>query len=161
MNTTEIKSGTFEAAKVLTDELRQVEREMLGVETRLKSLREKHAKIRSSLEPLSGLLNENQLAEIGYRSIADSSKARVLDARMTDGTRRVIEKLRSQLDKIWKVEELQNFIEDSGLEVSDRYASNTLRKLHNQGLLIKVGRGLYRANDQLLAIEGLEESDYE
>ena len=94
---------------------------------------------------------------IGACAIAARLTSAPINAsRVSAAAKHLIEKLKSDVERTWKVEEIQKHLSNSGANVTNRYASNTLRKLYEKGHLVKVKRGLYRVNDSLLAIEGLE-----
>ena len=118
----------------------------------LKFRRQRHLQAYQALaETLDGVeLHRLDRSPLSYTS------APINASRVSAAAKHLIEKLKSDVERTWKVEEIQKHLSNSGANVSNRYASNTLRKLYEKGHLVKVKRGLYRVNDSLLAIEGLE-----
>lgn len=150
---------TYEAVSALAKELDSLGHEIRRHEERLADLRKRQQVISQSLQALLPMLSAEKLEE--FRSLQASSHLDVRRLRTTEASRFLVDKLKSDASRTWRVEELQNFLSASGQDVSEKYASNTLRKLHAQGLLTRVGRGLYRVNDTLLSLEGFTHDDME
>ena len=136
-----------EPTKAIRRQLAAVETSIAAAEKSLSELRDQRFRLAKSLEVLTG----------GKATSPAKDKL----GRLSSHGIEILRALRQDANKIWKVEELQQLLDDRGAEVSDKYASNTLAKLYDRGLLIRVGRGKYRAGDQLLSIEGLMEVDHE
>lgn len=158
MKTAATQSPTAAASAELLERMDRLRAEMDELERQLSEKRRQHTALRSAVETLLVATPE---AERGGLRLEALNPEKVLLRRISKEAREIIEKLKSDAQKVWRVEEIQKYAENKNMQVSDRYASNLLGKLHEQGLLTKVSRGLYRANDTLLAIEGLEGSDYE
>ncbi|AUH65134.1 hypothetical protein [Paracoccus zhejiangensis] len=142
-----------------------VERELAGVmkeisieEQKLNALVSRRDSLRAALRSLIDALPSTERK----RQLIEAADYEGRDPiAVSETARKLIEFIRSDIERVWQVGDLQQRLEKHGERISDRYASNTLRKLRDRGLISRVGRGKYRANNTILAIEGLDEDDLE
>jgi hypothetical protein len=154
------ESHTFRAARALLEELTSISDQLRATEEQVAALREKRARVMQAFEASRMALSDGERRKLDEECQTFPTLKPNL-TRMTAPARALIDRLKSDLGKTWRVEELQGYLSARGEEVSDKYASNTLRKLYEQGLLIRLGRGKYRAKDAILSIEGLDDMDME
>jgi hypothetical protein len=154
------ESHTFRAARALLEELSALSDQLRTAEEQVAALREKRARVTQAFEAIRIALSDGERTKLDQESFSLPTPRPNL-TRISAPARALIDRLRTDLGKTWRVEELQVYLAARGEEVSDKYASNTLRKLYEQGLLIRIGRGKYRAKDTILSIEGLDDMDTE
>ncbi len=156
----EHESHTFRAARALLQELRVLSEQLRSIEEQVVALKDRRARVTQALEASRLALSDAERKKLDDECESLPSQRPTL-TRISAPARALIDRLRSDLDKTWRVEELQCYLTSRGQDVSDKYASNTLRKLYEQGLLVRIGRGKYRAKDTILSIEGLDDMDIE
>lgn len=73
----------------------------------------------------------------------------------------ILLKMQSVPGGTFKVKEIQRFLEEIGFDLSPRYAANTLKRLHERGDLVRIGRGMYRLGNLHVHYPGLSQEDFE
>jgi hypothetical protein len=160
MNLVAEESHTLRAARALLEEVAEIAGEIRRAEELIAGLKERRHRVSQALEASRMALGDIERAALDRDNrFASISKPNL--GRISSPARSLIDRLKTDLQKTWRVEELQEYLTEKGEEVSDKYASNTLRKLYEQGLLVRVGRGQYRANNVILKIEGMDNMDLE
>lgn len=148
-----------DAARLLFEEALSLDTQIKKLEGELIALKEQRVRILQSLRPVRLALSENLAAEVGKLLEADPELLNDLPLR-SERVRLLLTRILSDPMKAWSAEEAQSELKKSGENVTEKYTANTLRRLFEEGFLVRVSRGLYRASDQLVAIEGLVGDDY-
>lgn len=146
------------AAEALLKQIRAIDGELAEVDQRRRELDRSRAGLANSLRALMASASERELDGLDLEDIADYPRKASL--RLSESGRNLIDLLKADIGNIVRVEDLQRRLEESGEHVSQKYASNTLRKLYENGLIQRVGRGRYKVEERILSIPGLDPEDY-
>jgi hypothetical protein len=161
MMTQDLKeSNTLTAAHALRAEYERLSTDAADLEVKLAAVQALKAKTLRSYNAVVDLLSPDELDRIGRVEVKPIITSPGLH-RAAPAASALLERIKSNVQKTWRVEELQEFLANKGEQVSEKYASNTLKKLFDQGLIQRLGRGKYRANNTILGVTGLDEEDYQ
>ena len=153
------ESNTLIAAHALRAEYERLSTDEADLEAKLSAVRNQKAKTLQSYNAVVDLLSLDERGRIASVEVKPPVSNSGLH-RAAPAASALLERMKSDAKKTWRVEELQEFLANKGEQVSEKYASNTLKKLYDQGLIERLGRGKYRAHNTILGVSGLDEEDY-
>lgn len=134
--------------------------EVRRLEEQLATARQRQRRIREAVDSLAAVNDVSEETQRRMDEIIGSPKPDAIE-QSSEPVQALLNKLMTSPETYWKVEEIQRFLDDGGYGVSSKYASNTMRKLQERGLLRRVGRGIYQVNDQRISMMGHSQEDYD
>jgi hypothetical protein len=154
---TERSNRIDDAARLLVAEVQAIDASIMAHEKELAALRARRARAMDALRPMRGGLSAEVSAEVSAVLSSDPDTGSEFAAR-SEKVKLLLSQIRANPLVAWSPEQVRSTL---GGEFSEKYTANTMRRLSEEGLLVRVGRGLYKASNQLVAIEGLTEGDFD
>lgn len=132
---------------------RTARRKVRDHEDRIADLRQLIAALSKSAEPALRRQVQEKLA-------ATELAPEIEVDRGTPEYQAVIGQLARDPDGAWKVERLQKVLGDLGIETSPKTLHNIVQRLHQKGLLVRIGRGVYQVNGMYINMIKQEDIDH-
>jgi hypothetical protein len=150
-------SRVDDAAGLLVGEAEAIDAQIQRLENELSELKDRKSRLIDALRHMRESISKNMSGKVARLIDQNRTTIQEFPAR-SEKVIMLLKKIRSEPLRSWNTETIKASL---GQDFSEKYTANTMRRLHEEGLLVRVSRGLYRASDHLVAIEGLTEEDLE
>ena len=156
---TETRDQYESALDAAISELESVTAKLRVQQRKTKSMQLRINELHQLIAASSKLVSDSKRAEIKNRLGGMESVATIRPDTGSPEYRQVINLLSANPDRPWRVEHLRRQLMNLGIDASPKSLYNTVQRLHQKGLLVKVRRGLYQVNDLNLALIRQEDFD--